>query len=182
MKKRSIIDGGSLIRLCSKKSWFWNSRKGKFIYYVSFYSSYGSLVYYVLKIFQKTNISYPLIRTRTFAFLRVGNVSFLENFARVVNEWCLTTLKTNCTSFVPIDFLGNSKETGFFSKELNTTAFKFIYLILQFVWMLLVLLLLLLTVLSLFWECLFDIILGFCFTDVVYVVVVWEWINGIMGK
>ena len=75
--------------------------------------------------------------------------------------------------FVPIDFLGISKEV-FFSEELNTTTFKFTYMILQFIYMFLVLLLLLLTVLSLFSECLFDIILGFCFIDVTYVVMVQE--------
>ena len=47
----------------------------------------GSFIYYVHKIFQKTNISYPLIRTRTSAYQGVRNVSFSENFANVLNEW-----------------------------------------------------------------------------------------------
>ena len=37
----------------------------------------GSLIYYIRKISRKTNISYPL---------GVRNVSFLENFANVINE------------------------------------------------------------------------------------------------
>ena len=49
---------------------------------------YG-IIYYVRKIFRKTNISYPLIRTRTCTYQGVRNVSFSENFAYVVNEWSL---------------------------------------------------------------------------------------------
>ena len=42
---------------------------------------YGGLfIYYVRRILRKTNISYPLIQG-------VRNVSFLENFAHVLNEW-----------------------------------------------------------------------------------------------
>ena len=36
--------------------------------------------------FQKTNISYPLIRTRTWSYQGVRNVSVLENFAYVMND------------------------------------------------------------------------------------------------
>ena len=46
-----------------------------------------SFIYYVRKIFQKTNISYPLIRICTCAYQRVRNVSFSENFAYVLHEW-----------------------------------------------------------------------------------------------
>ena len=42
------------------------------------------------KVFRKTSISYPLIRTRTCAFQVVSNISFLENFAHVQNEWLLS--------------------------------------------------------------------------------------------
>ena len=38
------------------------------------------------KFFQKTNISYLLIRTRTCAYQGVKNVSFLEKFSYVLNE------------------------------------------------------------------------------------------------
>ena len=41
---------------------------------------------YERKILRKTNISNPLIRTRTFAYQGVRNVSFSENFAYVLNE------------------------------------------------------------------------------------------------
>ena len=44
-----------------------------------------SPIYYVCKIFQKTNISYPLIRTRTCVYQGLRNVSFSENFAYVLN-------------------------------------------------------------------------------------------------
>ena len=42
---------------------------------------------YVRKIFPKTNISNPLIRTRTCAYQKVRNVSFSENFTYVLNGW-----------------------------------------------------------------------------------------------
>ena len=54
----------------------------------------GSSIKYVRKIFRKTNISNPLIRTRTCAYQGVRNVSFLENFAYVLNGWLLNTYKT----------------------------------------------------------------------------------------
>ena len=38
------------------------------------------------KIFQKANISYPLIRTCTCTYQRVRNVSFSENFPNILNE------------------------------------------------------------------------------------------------
>ena len=46
-------------------------------------------IYFVRKIFRKSNISYPLVRTRTCAYQRVRNVSFSESFANVINEWSL---------------------------------------------------------------------------------------------
>ena len=45
----------------------------------------GSLIYCVCKIFRKTNISYPLTRTRTCAYQVVKNVSFSENFVNIIN-------------------------------------------------------------------------------------------------
>ena len=44
-------------------------------------ASLGSFIKYVRKIFRKTNISIPLIGTRTSAYQGVKNVSFTENFA-----------------------------------------------------------------------------------------------------
>ena len=41
----------------------------------------------VRKIFRKTNISYPLIRTCTCAYQGIINVSFPENFVYVLNGW-----------------------------------------------------------------------------------------------
>ena len=46
-------------------------------------------IYYVHKIFQKANISYPLIRTGACMFQGVRNVSFSENFSNLINEWSL---------------------------------------------------------------------------------------------
>ena len=47
----------------------------------------GSFIKYIRKIFRKTNISNPLIRTHTCAYQGIRNVSFLENFAYVLNGW-----------------------------------------------------------------------------------------------
>ena len=41
---------------------------------------------YLHKIFRKSNISYPLVRTRTSAYQGVRNVTFSENFAYVLNK------------------------------------------------------------------------------------------------
>ena len=46
----------------------------------------GSFIQYVRKRFLKTNISYPLIRTRMYPYQGVRNVSFQENFSYVLNE------------------------------------------------------------------------------------------------
>ena len=45
----------------------------------------GSSMYYVRKIFRKTNISYPLIRTPSCTYQGVRNVSFSENVPYVLN-------------------------------------------------------------------------------------------------
>ena len=39
------------------------------------------------KFSEKTSISYPLIRTRTYAYQGVRNCSFTEHFANVLNEY-----------------------------------------------------------------------------------------------
>ena len=44
----------------------------------------GSFIQYVRKVFRKTNISYLLVRTRTFVCQEVRNVSFSKNFAYVL--------------------------------------------------------------------------------------------------
>ena len=60
---------------------------------ICFNSKFGAdlLRYFLCYIFLrtilgKTNISYPLIRTRTCAYQGVKNVSFSEDFAYVLNE------------------------------------------------------------------------------------------------
>ena len=47
----------------------------------------------VCKTFRKTNISYPLIQTRTCAYQGLRNVSFSENVLYVLNEWFPTDFK-----------------------------------------------------------------------------------------
>ena len=54
--------------------------------------SLGSFISYVRKIFRKTNLSYPLVRTPVCAYQEVRNVSFSENFANVINEWYLSKI------------------------------------------------------------------------------------------
>ena len=54
---------------------------------ISITHAMGSSIKYVRKIFRKTNISNPLIRTRTCAYQGVRNVSFPENFVYVLNGW-----------------------------------------------------------------------------------------------
>ena len=49
----------------------------------------GSSIKYVSKIFRKTDISNPLIRTPTCAYQGVRDVSLSENFAYVLNGWPL---------------------------------------------------------------------------------------------
>ena len=39
---------------------------------------------------EKTNFSYPVIRTRAFAYKGLRNISFLENFTYVLNGWSFT--------------------------------------------------------------------------------------------
>ena len=48
---------------------------------------WGPFIKNVRKIFRKTNICNPLIRTRTCTYQDVRNVSFSENCAYVLNEW-----------------------------------------------------------------------------------------------
>ena len=50
-----------------------------------YFDKKGSFIKYVRKIFQKTNISNPLIRIRTCAYQGVRNISFSEDFAYVLN-------------------------------------------------------------------------------------------------
>ena len=42
------------------------------------------------QLFRKTNISYPVIRTRTCAYQGLSNVSFSRNFTYVLKEWFKT--------------------------------------------------------------------------------------------
>ena len=46
----------------------------------------GSFIYYVGKVFRKTNIFLPLVWTPKCAHLGIRNVSFSDNFACVLNQ------------------------------------------------------------------------------------------------
>ena len=48
---------------------------------------YGASIYYILKNFPDTNISYSLIHSRTGPYHGVKNISYWERFAYVLNEW-----------------------------------------------------------------------------------------------
>ena len=58
--------------------------KSAFLICISVYNE-GSSIWYVPKILRNTNISYPLIRTRSCAYQGVTNFSFPENFTYVLN-------------------------------------------------------------------------------------------------
>ena len=63
----------------------------------------GSSIKYLRRIFRKTNISNPLIRTRTCVYQGVKNVSFSENFAYV--RWLsLPYLFLLCQSTISLVF------------------------------------------------------------------------------
>ena len=67
-----------------------------------------SFIKYVRKIFRKTNISKPLIRTNTFAYQGVRDVSFSENFAYVLKVDCpqeKSNLKTTSNNYQITMFL-----------------------------------------------------------------------------
>ena len=44
------------------------------------------IIFYIRKIFRKTNISYLLIRNRMYAYQGVRNISFSKKFRNVLNE------------------------------------------------------------------------------------------------
>ena len=66
----------------------------------------GPFIKYVRKIFRKTIISNPLIRTRTCAYQGVRNVSS-ENFAYILNGWPLIVISFLKKLFLLITFLNN---------------------------------------------------------------------------
>ena len=80
-----VLNKTSLILLLlkgvsSKSNMKWQKFSYGFIHFVRTHAR---------KIFRKTNISYPLIRTLMRAYQGVRSVAFLENFARVLNGWPL---------------------------------------------------------------------------------------------
>ena len=74
------------------------------------------------KSFRKTNISYPLIRTRTCAYQEVRNVSFSENFCcRILEIIGMGDIGTKCVNR-PLYFYFHSTypESKFFPPPLST--------------------------------------------------------------
>ena len=70
-----------IVKIAQRYTWSFTIGSGEF--------SDGPSIKYVHKTFRKTNISNPLIRTRTCAHQGVKNVSFSKNYAYVFNEWPL---------------------------------------------------------------------------------------------
>ena len=88
----------------SRKNYLWNDIKVIFSFVILLQDIVGNKAKWRIskrlfqenkarQIFRRTNISYPLIRTR----INIRNVSFSENFAIVLNEW--TLLQMNFASF-----------------------------------------------------------------------------------
>ena len=61
---------------------------------------------HIRKIFRKTNISYPLIRSRLYAYQGVRNVSFSENFVYILTE--RTRIKFESRSQIALTFLAHA--------------------------------------------------------------------------
>ena len=61
-----------------------NPYQNKFTLYLNFLH-YVSFIQFLRKIFRQTNISHPLIRSRTFTYQGVRNNIFPENFAYLLN-------------------------------------------------------------------------------------------------
>ena len=85
----------------------------------------GSFIQYVRKVFRKTSISYPSIRTRTCAYQGIRYVSFSENFEYVLNESSLQKVATRAINnmLVQKPFQHPTKKTMMksFSKNKTTT-------------------------------------------------------------
>ena len=73
--------------------------------------------------FPKSNISNPLIRTRTYAYQRVRNVSFSENFSYILNEWSplgvLRIFRKKNSGQKPATFQKNAFITSIFGENLR---------------------------------------------------------------
>ena len=71
-----------------------------------------------------TDISYPLIRTRTCPYQGVRNVSFSENFAYVLNEWSVNTFifPDAYLGHCGISFLQKQTQSQMFDKFLKSLS------------------------------------------------------------
>ena len=79
------------------------------------------------KLSEKTNISYPLIRIHTCAYQEVRNVSFLENFGNVLNEWSLRKLFWAISQCVPIVSFWNDWSKATYSYEVLSAIWYHLY-------------------------------------------------------
>ena len=64
------------------------------------WNTLGSSVSYVAKIFRKTNIFYPLVRTCACVYQGIRNVSFSENIAYGLNRWSISENAVWCCAIV----------------------------------------------------------------------------------
>ena len=98
-----IFSGGIEVEHWLKMgSWNWN--------FTISLNRQGPSIKYVRKIFRKSNISNPLIRTRKCAYQGVRNVSFSEHFAYVLNGWPLSELKMEKSNYI-VNFLTSASIT-----------------------------------------------------------------------
>ena len=109
-KTRSFFKGSKIETLAGNGlKLIWHVFAWNFIYLRWF-------IYYLRKIFQKSNISCPLTDIRTCTHQGVRNLIFSENFANALNEsslsgWLILTLLpvSKCLPLILIDLVGRSK-------------------------------------------------------------------------
>ena len=96
---------------------FWIIFKSEVHHEISFLRGIIHLVH--AQIFRKADISYPLIRRRTYAYQRARNICFSENFAYVLNTWSLahsSELRQNWLSINTLLTLQFTALSGLFSR------------------------------------------------------------------
>ena len=117
--KRSIFDVWQDSKCVSVYlHWKENARKYHSAFFKNFssYTKGGHSLKYVRNIFRKTNISYHLIRTRTYVCISGGKkCSFFEQLCvHVLNEWPLVNVNMNRVIFLNRWYLSFTK-TNFIS-------------------------------------------------------------------
>ena len=85
---------------------------GQFRIGFTFYIKGQRVIHLVRKIFWKSNISYPLIHTRTCVSQGIRNVGFSENHAYIPNEWPLNKNHNYGVVLENVDFNIDSSSRG----------------------------------------------------------------------